>query len=59
MKLEMIEKFIITSIIIAAILWIISIFNVVTYINDKGGVKPVIVEIGKEVKNIIKEIQED
>lgn len=53
------EKWMISAIVILLALWIFWIFALGFYIQKHGGIRGVIVDVGKEVKGIITEIQED
>jgi len=52
------EKGIIAAMVLAACLWFASTWFFISKVNDAGGARQVIVEIGKEIKSISDEIKE-
>ena len=54
-----IEKGIVGTIVIALVVFIISIVTLFAAIDEAGGIRQLIVDSGKEVKSIYKEIQEN
>jgi hypothetical protein len=53
------EKSIIGTIVVVLVVFIISIVTLFAAIDEAGGIRQLIVDSGKEVKSIYKEIQED
>ncbi len=58
-----VEKTLIGGLLLAVVLAIVGVvtagYNAVQSINDNGGVKQIIIDTGKEIKDISKQIQED
>ncbi len=58
-RFSKIEKFMVALIVIIAIIILIMLNITFNRIDKTGGIKQVIIEAGKEVKEIKKEIQKD
>jgi len=53
------EKIIIGIFLVVLVVWVGSIYTVGQAIDEAGGIKQVIIDMGKEVKDIAREIEKD